>query len=92
MDRLNDETEALAQNGDEEESRSSGASESDEEPSMRPADHVGHPPLSSVMNQGLPAEKEALLLQFLVFYPSPTFEQSQEFSRITREPLLVCCC
>jgi hypothetical protein len=46
----------------------------------------------SVMPQGLPAEKEALLLQFLDFYPNPTFEQYQEFSRITREPLLVCCC
>jgi len=43
------------------------------------------------MLQGLPAEKEALL-QFLDFYPSPTFEQHQEFSRITREPLLICCC
>jgi hypothetical protein len=46
----------------------------------------------SVMPQGLPAEKEALLMQFLDFYPNPTFEQYQEFSRITREPLLVCCC
>jgi hypothetical protein len=45
----------------------------------------------SVMPQGLPAEKEGLLLQFLDFYPNPTFEQYQEFSRITREPLLVCC-
>ncbi len=45
----------------------------------------------SVMPQGLPAEKEALLLLFLDFYPNPTFEQYQEFSRITREPLLVCC-
>ncbi len=45
----------------------------------------------SVMPQGLPAEKEALLLQFLDFYPNPTFEQYQEFSRITRDPRLVCC-
>ena len=46
----------------------------------------------SVMPQGLPSEKEALLLQFLDFYPNPNFEQHQEFSRITREPLLICCC
>jgi hypothetical protein len=45
-DRLNDESGALIQIGDEEESRSSDASSSDEEPSMRPVDHVGHPPLS----------------------------------------------
>jgi hypothetical protein len=60
---------------------------------VRPADHVGRPLFSpSVMPQGLPAEKEALLMQFLDFYPIPTFEPYQEFSRITREPLLVCCC
>jgi hypothetical protein len=45
-----------------------------------------------MMPQGLPAEKEALLLRLLDFYPNPTFEQYQEFSRITREPLLVCSC
>jgi len=89
---LNDDSEALAQNGDEEESRSSDASESDEEPSMHPADHVGRPPFFLSDAPGLSAEKEALLLQFLDFYPSPTFEQYQDFSRITREPLLVCCC
>ncbi len=44
-DHGNDEIEALAHNEDEEETRSSAASESDEEPSNRPADHVGHPPL-----------------------------------------------
>jgi hypothetical protein len=46
----------------------------------------------SVMPQGLPAEKEGLLMRFLDFYPNPTFEQYQEFSRITHKPLLVCCC
>jgi hypothetical protein len=45
-----------------------------------------------MMPQGLLAEKEALLLlQFLDDYPNPTFEQYQEFCRITREPFLVCC-
>jgi hypothetical protein len=41
-----------------------------------------------MMPQGLPAEKEAILMQILDFYPNPTFQQYQEFSRITREPLL----
>jgi hypothetical protein len=40
----------------------------------------------SMMSQGLPSEREALLVQFLDFYPNPAFEQCQEFSRITREP------
>ncbi len=70
-DHTNDDSGALVQIGDEEESRSSDTSESDEEPSIRPTDHVGHPPLSLVMPQGLPAEKEALLLQFLVLQPDP---------------------
>ncbi len=89
-DHGNHEIEASAHDEDEKESRSSAASESDEEPSMRPADHVDHPPLSLMMPQGRLAEKKALLLQFLDFYSNPTFEQYQEFSRITREPLLVC--
>jgi hypothetical protein len=45
-DHGNDEIEALTHDEDEEEPRSSDASESDEEPSTRPVDHVGHPPLS----------------------------------------------
>jgi hypothetical protein len=43
---MNDGFVALVQIGVEEEPRSSDASESDEEPSMRPVDHVGHLPLS----------------------------------------------
>ncbi len=45
----------------------------------------------SVMPQGLPAEKEARLVQFLDFCLNSTFEY-QEFSCIIREPLLVYCC
>jgi hypothetical protein len=44
-DHGNHAIEALAHDEDEEEPRSSDASSSDEEPSMRPVDHVGHPPL-----------------------------------------------
>ncbi len=42
---------------------------------MRPVDHVGHHPLSLNDAQGLPAEKEALRLQFLDLCPNPTLEQ-----------------
>ncbi len=65
QDHGNDDNEALTQNTKTRKGPVSDASESDEEPSMRPADHVGHLRLS----QRLPAEKEARLVQFLDFYP-----------------------
>ncbi len=43
---VDDESEASVLDEDEEEARSSDGSATDEEPSMRPVDHVGHPPLS----------------------------------------------
>ncbi len=51
QDHGNDEIETLIQIGDEEESRSSDASESDEEPSMRLADYVVTLLSPSVMSQ-----------------------------------------
>ncbi len=89
---MNDESGALVYSEDDEESIFSAASESDEEPSMRRPITLAILLFPSVMPQGLPAEEEALLMQFLDFYPNSNFEQYQEYSRITREPLLICCC
>jgi hypothetical protein len=39
-----------------------------------------------MISQGLPAEKEALLMQFLDSNQNSTFKQYVEFSRITHAP------
>jgi hypothetical protein len=53
---------------------------------MRPPITLGTLLSPSMISQGLPAEKEALLMQFLDFYPNATFMQYQEFSASPASP------